>query len=81
MSGGFTFVEGGPFQGPDDVIIDEFYAEQKQEARRRHRRDCSTADWHVAGIVAGGKLAHIVVPLKTLQELDQAVTERSVRST
>ena len=23
MSGGFTFLEGGPFPGPDDVIIDQ----------------------------------------------------------
>ena len=28
MSGGFKFIEGGPFRGPDDVIIDDFYANQ-----------------------------------------------------
>ena len=27
MSGGFTYLHGGPFQGPDDVIIDQFYAD------------------------------------------------------
>ena len=26
MSGGFKYVEGGPFRGPDDLIVDEFYA-------------------------------------------------------
>jgi putative ABC transport system permease protein len=28
MSGGFKYLEGGPFQGPDDIIVDEYYAQQ-----------------------------------------------------
>ncbi len=35
MSGGFNYLEGGPFQGPNDVIIDRFYAEQ----RKKHAGD------------------------------------------
>ena len=31
MSGGFKFIDGGPFQRPDDVIIDDFYANQKKK--------------------------------------------------
>ncbi|HLX43850.1 MAG TPA: ABC transporter permease, partial [Bryobacteraceae bacterium] len=26
MSGGFRYLEGGPFTGPDDLIVDEIYA-------------------------------------------------------
>ena len=29
MSGGFHFLEGGPFQKDDDILVDEFYARQK----------------------------------------------------
>ena len=69
MSGGLHYLEGGPFQGPDDVIIDRFYAEQ----RKKHVGDTLeliNRKWRVCGIVDGGKLAHVLVPIKTLQELD-----------
>src|SRR5664279_5934871 len=29
MSGGFTYVEGGPFRGADDILVDRSYAAQK----------------------------------------------------
>jgi putative ABC transport system permease protein len=29
MSGGFHFLEGGPFQRDDDILVDEFYPRQK----------------------------------------------------
>jgi putative ABC transport system permease protein len=29
MSGGFHFLEGGPFQRDDDILVNEFYARQK----------------------------------------------------
>ena len=76
MSGGFKYLEGGPFQGPNDVIIDRFYAEQ----RKKHAGDTIellNRPWRVSGIFEGGKLAHVLVPLKTLQELDQVGTKFS----
>jgi putative ABC transport system permease protein len=68
MSGGFTFLEGGPFDGPDEVIVDQFYAAQKgvhagQTVTFFNRK------WKVVGIIAGGKLARIVFPLEVLQDL------------
>jgi putative ABC transport system permease protein len=68
MSGGFTYVEGGPFRGPNDVLVDRYYAQQ----RRVHVGDTLTLvnrDWRVCGIVEGGKLARIVLPIGVLQEL------------
>ncbi len=68
MSGGFVYLEGGPFRRPDDVIIDRFYAAQ----RKVHAGGAIKLwdhDWHVAGIVEGGKLARIVLPLNVLQDL------------
>ena len=36
MSGGFNFLSGGPFQQPDDVIIDDYYADQTKARVGRH---------------------------------------------
>ena len=66
MSGGFTYLHGGPFQGPDDVIIDQFYADQ-QHAHVGDRIIILNTPWRVCGIIEGGKLAHIVFPLGVLQ--------------
>jgi putative ABC transport system permease protein len=67
MSGGFTYLHGGPFQAPDDVIIDQFYADQ-QRAHVGDRIVILNTPWRVCGIIEGGKLAHIVFPLGVLQE-------------
>jgi putative ABC transport system permease protein len=71
MSGGIHFLAGGPFQGPNDVIIDRFYAEQ----RKKHVGDTLELvgrDWRVSGIVEGGQLAHVLVPITSLQEIEAA---------
>jgi putative ABC transport system permease protein len=67
MSGGFTYLHGGPFQGPDDVIIDQFYADERH-ARVGDRIAILNTPSRVCGIIEGGKLAHIVFPLAVLQE-------------
>jgi putative ABC transport system permease protein len=67
MSGGFTYLHGGPFQGPDNVIIDQFYADQ-EHAHVGDRITILNTPWRVCGIIEGGKLAHIVFPLGVLQE-------------
>jgi len=71
MSGGMQYLSGGPFQGPDDVIIDRFYAEQRKK-KVGDSIELIGRPWRVAGIVEGGKLAHVIVPIKTLQEIDAA---------
>ena len=71
MSGGLHYLAGGPFQGPNDVIIDRFYAEQK----KKHVGDTLELmgrPWRVSGIVPGGQLAHVLVPIATMQEMDAA---------
>ena len=68
MSGGFKYLEGGPFQRPDDIIIDRFYAAQKK-LKAGDTLNLLSHDWHVAGVIEGGKLARIVMPLSKLQEL------------
>jgi putative ABC transport system permease protein len=68
MSGGFIYSEGGPFQRPDDIIIDQFYAQQKKVHAGGTIR-LLDHDWHIRGVIEGGKLARIVFPLRVLQDL------------
>ena len=68
MSGGFHFLEGGPFQKDDDILVDEFYARQK----KIHAGDSISLighQWHVAGVFESGKLTRICVRLPVLQQL------------
>jgi putative ABC transport system permease protein len=71
MSGGFKYLEGGPFRQPDDMIIDRYYAEE------RHLHVGSSINlmnhqWHVCGLIEGGQLSHMFVQLPVLQALDSA---------
>ena len=68
LNGGFRFVRGGPFEHPDDVMVDEVYAGQHNV----HVGDTITNTnhmWRVSGIYEPGMLARMVVPLATLQDL------------
>lgn len=68
MSGGFTFLQGHTFQSPDDIILDQYYADQ----RHVHAGDTIrilNRNWHVAGVVEPGKLSHMFVELPVLQDL------------
>ena len=67
MSGGFKFLSGGPFQRPDDVIIDDYYADQTK-ANVGDTITLLNSKWRVSGIMESGKLSHIVLPIDTLQE-------------
>ena len=68
LSGGFHFLQGGPFQHPDDVMVDSFYASE----HKIHVGDTImllNRPWRVSGIYEPGMLTRVVVPLDTLQEL------------
>jgi len=68
LNGGFRFVEGKPFQHPDDVMVDEVYARQ----HNLHVGDTINNTnhlWRISGIYEPGMLARMVVPLATLQDL------------
>jgi len=69
MSGGFKYLEGGPFRGPDDLIVDEYYAQQHKLHAGDQVTDILNHRWHISGVVEGGKLAHLSVPIHTLQDL------------
>ncbi|MEJ5369133.1 MAG: ABC transporter permease [Bryobacteraceae bacterium] len=68
MSGPFRFLEGGPFQSDDDVIVDEYYASQ-QKLRAGDTVVILNHKWRVCGVVEPGKLSRLFVRLHRLQEL------------
>ena len=65
ISGGLKFLAGGPFTGPDDILVDEVYANSK----KLHVGD--TVDlglkWRISGIVEQGKLSRMFAPIDSLQ--------------
>ena len=65
---GFKFLEGTAFQGPDDIIVDEFYAREKKIHPGDHLK-LINHDWRLVGIYESGKLAAIMAPIDTLQRL------------
>jgi putative ABC transport system permease protein len=68
MSGGFRFVSGGPFRGPDDLIVDEYYARQSKK-KVGDKVVLANHTWTICGIVEPGKLGRLFVSLPRLQEL------------
>jgi putative ABC transport system permease protein len=68
MSGGFVYLAGGPFEKPDDVLVDERYATQNK-VHVGETIQLLNRGWYVRGIVEPGKLARLIVPLRTLQDL------------
>lgn len=69
MSGGFRFISGGPFQGPDDIIIDEIYARSKNLKAGDKVNNILNREWRIAGVVESGKLSRVFVQLDVLKDL------------
>jgi putative ABC transport system permease protein len=72
----FTYLQGGPFQQPDDVLVDDIYASSKH-TKVGDTIELLNHNFHVAGIVAHGKGARIFLPLTTLQDLVGAQSRAS----
>lgn len=68
ISPGFRFVQGGPPQDPDGLIVDQYYAQQ-HHLRVGQPWNLLNHEWHVSGIIEGGVLSHLIVQLPTLQRL------------
>ena len=83
LSNGFRYLEGGPFQGPNDAIIDHIEAEADHLKVGDHLNLLNHA-FTISGIVQSGKGARIYVPLSTAQTISGAGNKVSmfyVRST
>ena len=65
----FRYLEGGPFQGPNDVIIDDFFANSKHLHAGDSVEIFPTHSFRIAGVVEHGKGGRKFLPIGTLQEL------------
>ncbi len=75
----FTFVAGGPFQGPYDVIIDDVLARSgKGGYRVGDKVEIYNHEFRVSGIVEAGKGGRKLLPLDTMGELTGTPDKASI---
>src|SRR5215467_3015917 len=77
LSGPFHFMAGGPFQGPNDAIVDELFAKGKH-VKVGDTIEILNNNFRVVGIVAQGKGARKFLPIETLQDLVGAKDKASI---
>ena len=77
LGGPFQFLKGGPFRGPDDVIVDDYIAGQRRFKVGDNMEILNHA-FRVCGIVENGRGARKFVPISTLQELNGTRDKASV---
>jgi putative ABC transport system permease protein len=65
----FVFVSGGPFQGPNDVIVDDFFARSGKGYRVGDSIPILNHNFRICGIVEHGKGGRKFLPIKTLGAL------------
>jgi putative ABC transport system permease protein len=68
LSNGFHYLSGGPFTGPDDILIDDLTASSKH-LKVGDTTEVLNHNFRVAGIVENGKGARKFMPIKTVQEM------------
>lgn len=65
----FVFVAGGPFKGPDDVIVDDLYAKSAKGRNLGDTIKLLNHEFRICGIVEHGKGGRIFLPIHTLGAL------------
>jgi putative ABC transport system permease protein len=73
----FRFLSGATFQGPYDVIVDDYFAAAKK-AKVGDSLEILDHQFHICGIVEHGKGARKFVPLPTMQDMIGAPGHASV---
>ena len=73
----FHYLSGGPFQGPYDVIVDDFFSAMKH-VNVGDKITILNHEFRVCGIVTHGKGARKFLPLATMQDLIGAEGRTSV---
>jgi putative ABC transport system permease protein len=68
LSEGFHYLKGGPFEKPNDVIVDDLYA-RKNKVGLGDPVDLLNHRFQVCGIVEPGKGARVFLPITTLQDM------------
>lgn len=77
VGGPLKYLSGGPFKGPDDMIVDDLFAASKKV----HVGDTVNVlnhDFHICGIVPHGRGARRFIPISTMQDLIGAQNKASL---
>ena len=77
LAGPFQYVYGGPFEGPDDTLVDDYIARQRH-VRVGDSMEILNHSFRISGIVENGRGARKFVPMSTLQDLIGARDKASV---
>ncbi len=77
LGGPFQYLAGGPLQGPDDALVDDYIARQKH-VKVGDMMEILNHKFRVTGIVENGRAARKFVPMTTLQDLIGAKDKASV---
>jgi putative ABC transport system permease protein len=64
----FQYLSGGAFQGPDDAIVDDYYADMNRK-KVGDTIEILNKPFRICGIVPHGKGGRKFLPLTTIQEL------------
>jgi putative ABC transport system permease protein len=73
----FIYLSGGPFQGPYDVIVDDYFAGMNH-SKVGDKIEILNHDFRICGIVPHGKGGRKFLPLSTMQDLVGAEGRTSV---
>jgi putative ABC transport system permease protein len=68
LGGPMRFLEGGPFQGPYDMIVDDYLAASEKLHAGKIVQSLNH-EFRICGVVPHGRGARRYVPIQTLQEL------------
>ncbi len=68
LSGPLRYLSGGPFQGPDDIIVDDLFA-SSAKVKVGDMTTLLNHKFRISGIVEHGKGARKFLPMTTLQDL------------
>jgi putative ABC transport system permease protein len=74
----FVYLAGGRFQGPNDVIVDEVFASSGNGYHVGDTIKVLGHDFRIAGIFEHGKGARKLLPLDTMDQIDDAVGRASI---
>ncbi|HEY1901858.1 MAG TPA: FtsX-like permease family protein [Terracidiphilus sp.] len=74
----FVYLSGGPFKGPDDVIVDDVFAGSGKGYHVGDTIKILDHDFHISGIVEHGKGARKLIPLDTMDQITDAEGKASL---
>lgn len=77
LAGPFHYLSGGPFEHPDDILVDDFFADA-QHVRVGSTISVFNHPFRVCGIVLHGKGARKFLPMTTMQDLIGAQGKASI---